>query len=210
MRKATWKERPLVVEIITHMFENNPGSVWILRKRVNRKRGIELLARYVFTKAYNRGGVYISNNNKGAALCYRYNNRAYTFKEFWAHLLFIIFAASFKKGFDITRREAYREKQRPASGDYLYFWFLGVMPGGNKAVFELSWELFKESERTGLPIYLETTLERMMRVYERYDFEMYHYWEDKEKDIQYWFMRKKPQKVTRDLNDFAPDQKVPL
>ena len=203
MRKATWKERHLGIEIITHMFENNPGSVWVLRKSVNRKKRIKYLAQYVFMKAYNRDGAWISNNNKGVALCYRYNTKKFSLLEIYYFLVFVIFAASFKKGSDILYREAYRKKQRPASGDYLYFWFLGVMPGGEKAVFELSWEMFKESEHTGLPIYLETTLERMMKVYARYDFEMYHYWEDKEKDIQYWFMKKDPQKVTRNLNDFA-------
>ena len=202
MRKATWKERHQVVEIISHMFENNKGSVWVLRKNIDQKKGIKHLARYVFAKAYNRGGAYMSNNNKGAALCYRYNNKKFSLVEAWYYLVFAITSASFRRATEIFYRESYREKQRPPSGDYLYFWFLGVLPAGDKAVFELSWELFRESERTGLPIYLETTIERMMKVYARYDFEMYHYWEEKNKDIQYWFMRKEPQKVTRNLDDF--------
>ena len=48
--------------------------------------------------------------------------------------------------------------------------------------------------RDGLPVYLETAMDRNRAVYERYGFETYHFWEDREKNIRFWFMKLEPGK----------------
>jgi len=190
MRLASWKDRKKVIDIIATTFEDNPGSVWLLRTNANRKRAIRCLARYVFLTAYNRDGAWISSNEMGMALCYKFNKKAFSILETWCKIRFAILYANIKKRKEIKYREKYRRDARPSDGNYLYFWFFGVKKGGGSAGFEISKEIMKLSEEKNLPIYLETAMEKNMKVYERYGYSMFHFWEEKEKNIQFWFMKR--------------------
>lgn len=181
-----------VVEIITDTFESNPGVNWLIKKRGDHKQKIRRLAGYAFLKSYLREGVFISSNEKGAALCYRFNYRIFSIREVYYQLRFALFSIHPGRMIKVMRRESYRTSQRPASGDYLYFWFLGVLPGGGKAVFELRDEIFELAREKNLPIYLETAMESTKLAYERYGFITYHYWEEPHEGIQFWFMRWEP------------------
>ena len=193
MRLAEWKDRNEVINIITETFHDNPGSVWVLRDRVSHKKAIRCLAKYVFTKAYMRKGAYISDNKKGMALCYRFNRKSFSFRETWCLIRFAIFYASLKRIKEINYREEYRKSIRPPEGNYLYWWFFGVMKGGEKAGFEIAREIIDISKNTRLPIYLETAMERNMKVYSRFGYKVFHFWEEKEKNIQFWFMKREPE-----------------
>ena len=190
MRLAEWKDRKDIIDIIASRFEDTPGTIWIVRKNANKHKALRCLARYVFIKSYNRDGAWISDNNMGMALCYRYNKKSISLREIWCLLKFTLLYGSLGKIKDFIYRESYRNNKRPPDGNYLYWWFFGVKKGGGRAGFEISKEILEYSEREMLPIYLETTIEKNMKVYKRYGYEMYHYWEEPEKDIRFWFMKR--------------------
>jgi hypothetical protein len=190
MKLAKWKDRNKVIDIIAATFEDNPGSVWLFRREADPKKAIRCLARFVFIKSYNRKGAYISSNGKGMALCYRFNRKSYSLLELWCKIRFALLYADLKRLKEIRRREEYRENIRPPDGEYLYWWFFGVTKDGGKAGFEIAREIIEVSRNNKLPIYLETAMERNMKVYSRYGYEVYHYWEEPDKDIQFWFMKK--------------------
>jgi hypothetical protein len=192
MRKATRSDMRHVAEIIFHTFSDNPGVNWMLRQGGSHERKIRRLADHAFMKAFVRDGVYISSNGKGVALCYRFNHRVFSFRAIYYELRFALTSISLKHLPAVIRRESYREKQRPSSGDYLYFWFLGVLPGGERAVFELRDGIYEYARRECRPIDLETAMDRNRAVYERYGYETYHCWEEKDKNIRFWFMKLDP------------------
>lgn len=192
MKRATRNDKERVVEILTQTFENNPGSIWLLRKGVDRRKGIRRLCLYVFYKALAHEGVYISSNKMGVAICYRVNKKRFLFMELFTMLWFAITSISLSRYPEVHAREKERERQRPVDGNYLYFWFFGVLPNGGDAAMELARELFREADSLTLPIYLETALPRMKPLYERFGFETYHFWEESEKNICFWFMKREP------------------
>ena len=192
MRKAAIADREKVVKIISITFETNPGVNWLIKKSGNHSKQVRRLATYAFFKAYLRDGAFLSANEKGAALCYPFNRRVFSIRELLYQLKFALFSLNMWRIPRVLKRESYRKKQRPASGDYLYFWFLGVLPGGEGAVFELRDGIFQLARQENLPIYLETAMERTKTVYERYGFKTFHYWEDKAENIQFWFMKWEP------------------
>jgi len=194
MRAATLRDRKLVTDIIAFTFTANPGVNWMLRKGGNHERKIRRLASYAFIKSFVRKGVYISQNEKGVALCYKFNIKVFSLVELFHQLRFALTSISPYRFSAILKREAYRNSQRPGSGEYLYFWFLGVMPGGGNAVFEIRDEIFRISREENLPIYLETAMDRVRIGYERYGFETFHYWENKDEDIKFWFMKWEPER----------------
>jgi len=190
MRKATWSDRKKVIGILTETFSDNPGSLWLLRKGINQKRGLERLCRYVFIKSFVRDGAWISDNEKGVALCYIFNRKVISVREYFSMLWFAASSVSFSRYPEVRYRESYRKSQRPQDGNYLYFWFFGVAKGGGRAAHELGIGMFEEADRLKLPIYLETALSRMKPVYERYGFKTYHFWEEKQNDIRFWFLKR--------------------
>ncbi len=189
MRKATKFDQQKVVDIISKSFAENPGVNWMFKKGGDHKRKMKSLASYVFMKGLVRNGVYISSNEKGVAICYPFNDMKFSLTEILYQLRFVFHSLDFRSIPKILKRESYRKKIRPASGEYLYFWFLGVLHGGEKAAFELKDAILKEAKQKNLPIYLETAVPRNQKVYERFGFKTYHYWEDETQNIRFWFMR---------------------
>jgi len=189
MRKATKEDISLVIDIISESFNNNPGVNWILKKDINKKFALKRLATYAFIKAYRRKGIYISSNGKGVAVCYNTEYKYPSLKEFWHQLYFAFTSIRITHIPAVIKRESFKKSKRPESGDYLYFWFFGVKKGGGNAGFELKDGILKEARRLNLPLYLETAIERNKRIYERYGFTTYYYWNEKRSDIRYWFMK---------------------
>lgn len=192
MRKVSLAEKDKVIDIISSTFYTNPGVNWLIKKSGNHKRKILRLADYAFIKSYLREGAFISSNEKGVALCYRFNYRVFSVREKLYQLRFALLSINPRRFSMVLERESYRRSKRPASGNYLYFWFLGVMPHGRGAVYELRDAIFELAREQNLPIYLETAMERMKVAYERYGFETFHYWEDPAENIKFWFMKWEP------------------
>jgi hypothetical protein len=136
LRKVTKNDEEKVVGIITATFLENPGVNWLLRKGGSKEKKVRTLAAYAFIKAFLRDGVYLSSNEKGVALCYKYNLKIFSLKEFLYELKFALFAIDLRRVRKVLQREAYRKSIRPLSGEYLYFWFFGVLPGGEGAAYE--------------------------------------------------------------------------
>lgn len=194
MRPASLRDRKKVIDIIASAFSSNPGVNWMLKKGGNHKRKIRRMASYAFMKSYVREGVYLSSNEKGVALCYKFNYKGFSLPELYYELRFALTSIPLSRLPAVLKRESYRKKLRPESGEYLYFWFLGVMPGAGNAVFEIRDRIFEKARQENLPIYLETAMDRVRIGYERYGFETFHYWEDRDEGIQFWFMKWEPEK----------------
>ncbi len=195
MRKAGWKDKNLFCKIFSEVFSGNTGTTWVLRKNINPKKALNRLARYSYIKGMVKDGVYISDNGKGIAVCYKFNKNRFSLRYILSEIIFAITALNIRKLPQILSRESYRRKKRPASGEYLYFWFLGAFPSERSAALELGKGILKEADRLGLPMYFETAVERLKPVYERYGFETYHYWEEKDKGIQFWFLKREPNRL---------------
>ena len=194
MRKASLAEKDKVIDIISSTFDTNPGINWLIKKNGSHKKKINRLASYAFHKSYLREGAFISSNEKGVALCYRFNYQVFSIREILYLLRFALFSINPRRIPKVLRRESYRRSKRPESGDYLYFWFLGVIPDGRGAVYELRDAIFEIATELNLPIYLETAMVRTRVVYERYGFETYYYWENPAENIKFRFMKWEPSK----------------
>ena len=73
MRKAYKSDQKLVISIVTESFVNNPSVLSVIKNDDKKNKRIAELAKYSFKTAIARNGVYISSDNKGVAICYKYN-----------------------------------------------------------------------------------------------------------------------------------------
>ena len=192
MRKADKSDKNLVVDIISESFTSNPSVNAVVKNDRKREKRLKYLAKYAYKTALRRNGVYLSTDKNGVAICYKYNQRKETIGDYWDQLILAITCIGLNRVIKVLKRESYIKKYRPVNGEFLYFWFFGVneKARGKGAALELKDAILKESENKNLPIYLETSVEKNRIVYERYSFEVYHTWDNKEEGITIWFMRR--------------------
>lgn len=193
MRKAIKADKKLVSDIISDSFINNPSAVSVLKnKGESKKRHLAGLAKYVFKTAYRRDGVYISDDEKGVAVCYKYNFKKESLYDYWNQFLLAVQVVGLKNVLNVLKRESYIKAKRPADGNFLYFWFFGVKEDGigKGAASELWHSVLKDAKEKTLPIFLETSLEKNKTVYQRYGFRLFHTWNNEKDNIKIWFMRK--------------------
>lgn len=190
MRLAQPKDRELVVRVMTTMFVTNPAVLSLIAPGKDKRAGIQSLAEFAFLKCFHRNGVWISSNENAVALCYRFNEGGFSLKEFLLELRFAIRFIGLTRLPSILAREAYRKKQRPADGNYYYFWFFAALPHAGEAAFELKNGIFNLARKSGLPIYTETSVERNRKIYERYGFETYQQWVDPKEEVTFWFLKR--------------------
>lgn len=186
MFRANTSHKKEAVRIITNTFDQNPSVNIVIGEGGDRRKKIGRLAEYAFVKALNRDGAFLSENGKGAALCFLSDSGHFSLKEIYFEARFAL-SIPIKKVIQTLKRESYIKKYR-YKGKHLYFWFLGVEKDGGSAVFELRDYLFKQSAKEQLPILLETSVRRNMEVYERYGFKVYHTWRDSGNGKALWFM----------------------
>jgi len=199
-REGTIDDIEVIVNIISSTFSNNHGVCWLLKHKGKNKKEIESLARYAYYKSLHSKGVYISANNKGVALCYKSNDSRFSFIEFYYQLKFVFTSINLLRLPSILKRENRRKKIRQNPNGYLYFWFLGVLPEGKGAGFELKNAVLSRARDENLVVYLETSNERNKNIYERLGFSTYHYWEDKKADIIFWFLKWEPNDLKKNTN----------
>ena len=188
---APYSSKKKAVNIITQTFDANPSVNIVIGSKGNRTKKISRLAYYAFEKAFNRKGVFLSDNKQGVALCFRSDLGSVRFKELIYELRFAA-VLPMSRVLQTLKRESYIKKYR-LKCKHLYFWFFGVQKGADQAGFELKNQIFILSKKEQLPILLETSVLRNKVIYERYGFKVYHEWNDSGDGKKLWFMLREPE-----------------
>lgn len=194
MRPACKKDKTLVVHILVSAFEKTHGISWMFRFGKNRILQLKRLITFAFYKSLYSNGAYISSNEKGVALCFKYNFKFRSLIPVYHQIIFVLTTVRLRAIPKLMKLEKYKKQQRPCSGEYLYFWFFGVEKGGEDAGFELKNAMFDKAVEMKLSLYAETSIKRNKVVYERYGFETYHVYEDEKENLKFWFMKWDPEK----------------
>lgn len=173
MRTANKQDRALVVEVLSTTFRENP-SVHNIVKKVDDKH-IGRLMGYAFDSILETKGIYISNDNRGVAICYQPSLQSKGCYQVWLQLKLTFGVIGVLNVFKALNHKKLILSQHPKDGKYLNFWFLGVLPLTEiKSILEIKKAIFEESKHKKLPIYIETSVEKNKRVYQRYGFEVYY------------------------------------
>lgn len=192
MKAATQQDQEKVVSIIMESFYDNPSVNLVIKNDRKRDLRLRVLAEYAFKKALRRNGVWLSDDDQGLAIFYRYNERKADLFDFWNQVKLAFRAIGLFRSLQILKREKYMALQRPEDGNFFYFWFFGVANAGrgSRAAYELRDEIFALAKKLKLPLYMETSVPQNQKVYERFGFETYHTWLQPGNNEPLWFMRK--------------------
>jgi hypothetical protein len=185
-------DRDIIISIVTRAFEENPRAQAMM-KRKNPTRSVRLMTEYAFDLVEKFEGIYLSED-KTTVLFY-YRNSQYRRKLVDLFRYGNMFARAIRPSqlFPTLRRETYIKSLRPAYKDYIYVWVLASVPGNRslRGLADIRDHLFGLSERLQLPILIETSVEKVLKMYRYVGFEIYHKWHDQKAQIDVWFLERK-------------------
>lgn len=156
MKRATINQKELVIDIISNSFDQDPGVNYLISQDKNRKLKIRYLIDYCFEVAIKSGEVYLSDDDKAAALITYPDSPLNILETVRLEVKLLWKALGVGNGIRALRREALLKAKRPKK-DIVYLWFIGVNPkyqgqGVGKLLLN---EIVNYSASLDKPLYLE-------------------------------------------------------
>lgn len=175
MIRAEYQDKRLVVEILSHSFDDNKSVNYVINQNRSRKRRISRLMEYSFDYCNMFGEVFLSDDKNACALAVLPDKKKTSLKSILLDVklaLTCLGLANLKKAMD---REARIKTIHPADPMY-YLWFIGVRPEvQNKGIgSSLLTEVIAKSDSMQRPLYLETSTLRNLPWYKTFGFEVHN------------------------------------
>lgn len=185
-------DREIIISIVTRAFEQNPRAVTMMKKK-NPARSVRLMTEYAYQLVDKFDGIYLSEDKTTVLFYYKKSQYKRGFIDYIRYGKMFMQAIRPSQLFPTLKREKYIASLRPDYKDYIYVWVLGSVPDNKslKGLADIRDHLFGLSEKLQLPILIETTVEKVRKLYRYVGFEEYHKWEDSEAGINVWFLERK-------------------
>ena len=185
-------DREIIISIVTRAFEQNPRAVAMMKKK-NPARSVRIMTEYAYALVERYDGIYLSEDKTTVLFYYMKSQYKRGFIDYLRYGKMFMQAIRFSQFFPTLKREKYIASLRPDYKDYIYVWVLGSVPNNRslRGLADIRDHLFGLSEKLQLPILIETTVEKVRKLYHYVGFEEYHKWEDSEAGINVWFLERK-------------------
>lgn len=175
MKNASFKDKKLVVDILTQSFEANKSVNYIVKQDSRRRKRIKALMKYSFHVCYLFGDVFLSDDHKACALVLYPEKKKTTLKSLWLDAKLAITCVGLNNIKKTLEHTARIKNTQPQKSMY-YIWFIGVNPiYQNKGIgSKLLSEIITDSQSKNRSVYLETSTYKNISWYEKFDFHIYH------------------------------------
>lgn len=173
-RLATRADKGRVIDILTAAFWDDPQILWFSGDGPDKETKIRAMMAFAFEERFPAGDVFISKDENAAAIWKRDFRSRYSFPLFGEYLRFLR-TYDFSDIRDITRLDKEISKRYPIDDPYYYLWILGVHPDhqGKGLSKKMVVPVLEEAEAQNIPVYLETSKSRNIRIYEKRGFGQY-------------------------------------
>lgn len=184
-------DRDTIIRIVTHAFEQNPRAQAMMKKK-NPIRSVRLMTEYAYQLVEKYNGIYLSADKTTVLFYYRNSQYKRTLVDYLRYGKMFMQAIRPSQLFPTLKREKFIKSLRPDIEDYIYVWVLGSDPDitSIRGLVDIRDHLFGLSEKLQMPILIETTVEKVLKLYTYVGFEIYHQWHDQEADINVWFLER--------------------
>ncbi|MEN8201100.1 MAG: hypothetical protein ABFS28_00795 [Bacteroidota bacterium] len=164
-----------------------------MMKQKNPTRSVRHMTEYAYMLVDKMDGIYLSEDKSTVLFYYLKSQYKRTFTDYIKYGIMFMKAIKPSQLFPTMKREKYIASLRPDYKDYIYVWVLGSVPNNRslKGLADIRDHLFGLSEKLQLPILIETTVEKVLKLYRYVGFEEYHQWYDQEAGINVWFLERK-------------------
>lgn len=191
MDAINYSNKQRAIEILVNAFATVPGALWVVKKDNKIKERIKVLCEFCLETSRQKDGAFISSDKKGVALIFDSRKKQNPISWLLGYVKLGNKCIGWSRAWSIIKREHTIQSKRPKNA-HLYFWMLAVEDNSNgvQTIIELRDFAYELSNKTGLPIYAETTSKRNKLMYQRYGFEVYDTWEIPQQNLMMWFMKR--------------------
>lgn len=174
MRAATYKDRGLVIEILTACFVNNKSVNYIIPQDGLKLLRIRRLMAYAFEMCSLFGEVFIGDQGKACALLMYPELKQTTLKSISLDLKLVFNCMGIGNIAKALAREREIKAKQPKER-MAYLWFIGVDPQHQKSGLgkRLLEEVIARCASDNRPVYLETSVPENLLWYKKFGFEVY-------------------------------------
>ena len=192
IKSNTDKSRAL--DILEQSFASTPGINWIIGK-YRSKRTLRTFLSIFYHDASARNGAYLTKDRNGVVLFYQLQNRRKTLINSLRKIYVVLFLTGIKNGIKAIKYQRIVNNIRPEEG------WIGLLSAtdsaktNSSAANEIKQEMFHLADSTNQPIYLETTIPRVMLLSKAAGYIEYNQIKHPYKDLTIWFLQRDPQKI---------------
>lgn len=174
MIRATYKDKELIVGILTSSFFDNKSVNYIVKQDQRKAGRIRQLMTYSFEVCYLFGDVFLSDDKKGCALIIMPDRKKTTFKSIGLDLRLVWNVIGLSGMMKAISRESRINRLHPPTPIY-YLWFVGVDPLAQHRGIgtKLVKEIMNEGLSKGRSVYLETSTAKNVPWYEKFGLKVY-------------------------------------
>ena len=185
-------DRDIIISIVTNAFEQNPRVMSMVKKK-DPSRNVRLMTEYAYQLVEKFNGIYLSKDKTTVLFYYLESQYKRSFIDYLKYAKMFMKAIRPSQLMPTLKREKHIKSLRLDYEDFIYVWILGSDPNKTsiRGLADIRNHLFGLSEKLQLPILIETTVEKVRKLYRYVGFEEYHKWEDTEAGINVWFLERK-------------------
>ena len=185
-------DQEIIISIVSNAFEQNP-RVMSMVKQKDPSRNVRLMTEYAYQLVEKFNGIYLSKDKTTVLFYYLESQYKRSFIDYLKYGKMFMKAIRPSQLMPTLKREKHIKSLRLDYEDFIYVWILGSDPNKTsiRGLADIRNHLFGLSEKLQLPILIETTVEKVRKLYYYVGFEEYHKWEDTEAGINVWFLERK-------------------
>jgi ribosomal protein S18 acetylase RimI-like enzyme len=174
MRKASYKDKELVINILSQSFRSDPHVSWLIEESKNKSK-LCVLIEYVFGESLERGEIYLSDDNQGVALWNTEKKEKFSF-DFIKRNLSFLFQVGLKSTVRALKTNKLVYNWYPQHQPYCQLYLIGVLPEGQGRglASSLMDPMIEYMKSKNIPMHLETANARNVEIYKKKGFAVYH------------------------------------
>ena len=176
------KESKIVKLVAESFTENARISSIIEGQGASFSKGIHMLVAYAYLLVKQMDGVFSSENESSFIFYYRNKQLSRSWRDGLRYIYLAIFIIGIRRVKEILKREKKikeirkQDQEMNKHKDFLYVWFLAQAKSYNAldALMETKRFIMDKADYLNIPIYMETTEERLVPLYARMGFKFYN------------------------------------
>jgi len=174
MKRAKFEDKNVVVEILTKSFKSDPHINFLLEKSKNKNK-LRIIMEYVFEESFNKGEIYLNEENTAVALWNTSKNEKFNWRFIYRNLSFL-----WQIGVESTVRILKTDKLvnmcHPRAGRFAHLYTIGVLPEsqGKGYARKLINCMVEKLSSTQTTLYLETANVTNIGIYNKMGFHIFH------------------------------------
>lgn len=174
MIKATYKDKTIVIDILSEAFDKNISVNYVVKQDKKRKKRIRKLMEYSFEMCYMFGQIYLSDDKNACALTLFPDQKKMSLKCIMLDAQMAFASVGITRVSKVLSRDSKIKSEYPKDPIF-YLWFIGVNTDSqHKGIGStLMAELIKESLLMQRPIYLETSMLENVSFYKKFGCNVY-------------------------------------